>query len=246
MKQTTMDNTAFAPEPSTLQEKPATLAETIQKSLENAIFSGTLVPGARLDEAEISAEFGASRTPVREAFKALEALGLVEMRGRQGVTVATLSLPMLTEMFEVMAALEGLCARFAARRATRAQKDAMIATHAALSEALSTQDVQRFYEINAVFHGQLYDASNTAYVAEQTRALRKRVAPYRRFVTYQPGRMASTIEEHHRIIDAIVKADADGAQLAATDHVVLLGDDLIDFIAAVPHLQAASNNAQTS
>ncbi|WP_347558429.1 GntR family transcriptional regulator [Robbsia sp. KACC 23696] len=236
-----MENITPVPDTSAPLEKPATLAETIQKALENQIFSGALIPGARLDEAEISAQFGASRTPVREAFKALEALGLVEMRGRQGVTVATLSLPMLTEMFEVMAALEGLCARFAARRATPAQKAAMIATHAELTQALSTQDSPRFYEINAVFHDQLYEASNTAYVAEQTRALRKRVAPYRRFVTYQPGRMTSTIDEHQRIIDAIVKADADGAQLAASDHVVLLGDDLVDFIAAVPHLQTVSN-----
>ncbi|MDN7180622.1 GntR family transcriptional regulator [Caballeronia sp. SEWSISQ10-4 2] len=214
-------------------ERPATLSETVQKALENLIFSGEFKPGERLDEGELAVRFNASRTPVREAFKALEGLGLVEIRGRQGVTVAKLSLPVLIEMFHVMASLEGLCARFAARRATAAQKRALAETHEALTAALKDGDTQRFYDINQIFHDQLYAASNTEYVAEQTRALRKRVAPYRRYVTNQPGRMNATIGEHQRIIDAIAAADAQAAEDAASDHVNLLGDDMVDFIAAI-------------
>lgn len=211
-----------------------TLSEIVQKALEHAIFTGELKPGERLDEAELAIRFKASRTPIREAFKALEGLGLVEIRQRQGVMVASLSLPVLIEMFHVMAALEGLCARFAARRATVEQKQALVTTHAALVTALKDQDAQRFYEINAVFHDQLYAASNTEYLAEQTLALRKRVAPYRRYVTSQPGRMHATIGEHQSIIDAIYKADAQAAYDAASGHVTLLGDDMVDFIASIP------------
>lgn len=214
-------------------ERPVTLSEAVQKALENLIFSGELKPGERLDEGELATHFNASRTPVREAFKALEGLGLVEIRGRQGVTVAKLSLPVLIEMFHVMASLEGLCARFAARRATAVQKRALVKTHEALRAALKDGDTQRFYDINQDFHDQLYAASNTEYVAEQTRALRKRVAPYRRYVTNQPGRMNATIGEHQRIIDAIAAADAQAAYDAASDHVNLLGDDMVDFIAAI-------------
>jgi DNA-binding GntR family transcriptional regulator len=222
------------------QERAATLSETVQKALENAIFSGDLKPGERLDEAEIASRFQASRTPVREAFKALEALGLVDIRQRQGVTVSTLSLPELIEMFHVMAALEGLCARFAARRATPAQKKALTKTHADLAAALKADDSVRFYEINQQFHDQLYNASNTSYLAEQTRNLRKRVAPYRRYVTKQPGRMAATMPEHQRIIDAIHAADAGAAYEAAVDHVNLLGDDMVDFISAIPGIASSA------
>lgn len=211
-----------------------TLSEIVQKALEHAIFTGELKPGERLDEAELASRFKASRTPIREAFKALEGLGLVEIRQRQGVMVASLSLPVLIEMFHVMASLEGLCARFAARRATSEQKQALVDTHAALIGTLKEQDAQRFYEINAVFHDQLYAASNTEYLAEQTLALRKRVAPYRRYVTTQPGRMHATIGEHQRIIDAIQQADAQAAYDAASSHVTLLGDDMVDFIASIP------------
>jgi DNA-binding GntR family transcriptional regulator len=231
---TVLVDTLRTPDRAAVNDGGLTLSEIVQKALEHAIFTGELKPGERLDEAELASRFKASRTPIREAFKALEGLGLVEIRQRQGVMVASLSLPVLIEMFHVMAALEGLCARFAARRATIEQKRALVSTHAALVDALKDQDAQRFYEINAVFHDQLYAASNTEYLAEQTLALRKRVAPYRRYVTSQPGRMHATIGEHQRIIDAIDKADAQAAYDAASGHVTLLGDDMVDFIASIP------------
>jgi len=211
-----------------------TLSDDVRDRLEAMIVSGTLKPGERLDEADLSERFDVSRTPVREAFKALIATGLLEMKGRQGVTVATISIPVILEMFELMAALEGLCAKFAARRATPQQKLALREIHTRLTAALEINDPKRFYAINLDFHDLLYDAAHTHYLAGQTRALRRRVAAYRRYVTYQPGRMAATIGEHERVIAAIECGDAEAAAAAASDHVNLLGDRLADFIASLP------------
>jgi DNA-binding GntR family transcriptional regulator len=214
--------------------RAATLSEDLRDALEEMIVSGELKPGERLDEAELAARFKVSRTPVREALKALVATGLLELKSRQGVTVALISIPVLLEMFQMMAALEGLCAKLAARRATSAQKVALRAIHARLAAALTQQDPLRFYDINQEFHDLLYDASHTQFLADQTRAIRRRVAAYRRHVTYQPGRMAATIGEHERILAALESADADAAFTAASEHVNLLGDDMADFIAALP------------
>ena len=211
-----------------------TLSEDMRSRLEEMIVSGLLQPGSRLDEAEIAARFNVSRTPVREALKALIATGLVEVRGRQGVTVATISIPILLEMFEMMAALEGLCAKLAARRATSTEKANLHAIHAQLVAALDASDPERFYAVNHEFHDALYDAAHTHFLAGQTRTLRRRVAAYRRHVTHQPGRMAATIGEHERILDAIERADAETAFRAASEHVNLLGDDMADFISSLP------------
>lgn len=228
------------PKPS-LREEPArgrgaTLSDDLRHAIEEMIVSGQLKPGARLDEAELAAQFKVSRTPVREALKALIATGLVEVRGRQGVTVATISIPILLEMFEMMAALEGLCAKLAARRATVAEKESLRALHTQLVEALGAGDPESFYAVNQAFHDALYDAAHTHFLAGQTRALRRRVAAYRRHVTHQPGRMAATIGEHERILAAIERADPEAAFLAASEHVNLLGDDMADFIASLPAL----------
>lgn len=211
-----------------------TLSETLRTQLEEMIVDGRLKPGERLDEFDLAQRFKVSRTPVREAVKALVAVGLIEVRPRQGLVVATISIPVLLEMFQMMASLEGLCAKLAARRATMAEKAMLREIHARLVAALADGDPARFYDINTEFHELIYDASHTQFIASQTRSLRRRVAAYRRYVTYQPGRMTTTITEHERILDAIDRADAEGAFKAASEHVNLLGDDMADFIAAVP------------
>ncbi|MBP0615090.1 GntR family transcriptional regulator [Jiella mangrovi] len=214
----------------------STLSEDLRATLEEMIVAGSLSPGERLDEAELASRFGMSRTPVREAVKSLVAMGLLEMRPRQGVTVATISIPVLLEMFQMMAALEGLCAKLAARRATISERRALREIHSRLIQSLSDGSPERFYTINLEFHELLYDASHAQFIASQTRSLRRRIGAYRRSVTHQPGRMAATIGEHERILDAIERADAEEAFKAALDHVNLLGDDMADFIAGLPSM----------
>lgn len=215
------------------RDKSVTLADELQETLEGLIVSGALKPGTRLDEAELVERFKVSRTPLREALKSLAGNGLVDIRGHQGACVATISVPVLIEMFQMMAVSEGLCAKYAARRATVAQRAQMAAIHQRLVHLLEIGDHESFYEVNRAFHEALYDASNTSYLSEQTRRLRKRVGVYRRHVTFQPGRMAATIGEHQAILDAIDRNDAEAAFAAAVGHVTLLQDDMVDLIAAI-------------
>ena len=134
----------------------------------------------------------------------------------------------------MMAVLEGLCAKLAARRATVEEKQGLRAIHERLTEALQASEPVQFYAVNQEFHDLLYDAAHAQFIAGQTRALRRRVAAYRRHVTHQPGRMTATIGEHERILAAIERADAEAAFRAAVEHVSLLGDDMADFIASLP------------
>jgi DNA-binding GntR family transcriptional regulator len=210
------------------------VSEELRATLEEMMVSGALRPGEKLDEAELATQFKVSRTPVREALKALGGTGLLDMRGRQGVAVATISIPVLLEMFPMRAVLEGLCAKLAARRATVAEKAALRSIHARLTKTLKANDPESFYAVNQEFHDVLYDAAHAQFIAGQTRGLRRRVAAYRRYVTHQPGRMAATIGEHQRILDAVERADAEEAFKAASEHVSLLGDNMADFIASLP------------
>ncbi|MFP5077956.1 GntR family transcriptional regulator [Rhizobium sp. YIM 134829] len=217
-----------------------TRAGELREQLEQMILDGRLAPGERLDEMDLARRFGLSRTPVREAIKALLAVGLVETRGRQGTHVALLSIPALIEMFDVMSALEGLCARLAARRATPAERAAMRKVHEELVEAYHSGDPVDFYKVNQKFHDQLYAAAHTHFIADQAIQLRRRIGAYRMRATYQPGRMLSTLTEHTRIMDAIDAGDPEAARKAASDHVQLLGDQLTDFISSLPaHMSRA-------
>ncbi len=211
----------------------STIAENIRSQLERAIVTGAMRPGERLDEQEMADRFGVSRTPVREAIRALAASGLVDVRQRQGATVGIIDIPRLIEMFQVMAELEGLCGELAARRITHEEKANLAALHERLIAAGDRVSPLEFYEINREFHEAIYDAARNDFLAEQTRALRTRVGAYRRQVTYLPGRVASTIREHAAVIDAICRHDGEAARRSLRDHVNLLGDNLSDFIASL-------------
>ncbi|HBN49026.1 MAG TPA: GntR family transcriptional regulator, partial [Thalassospira sp.] len=96
------------------------LATDLVQKLERDIVTGVLKPGDKLDERSLSERFGVSRTPVREALQTLAGSGLVATMPRRGTIVASITVADLIEMFEVMAELEAMCARLAARRMARA------------------------------------------------------------------------------------------------------------------------------
>jgi DNA-binding GntR family transcriptional regulator len=217
-----------------LRRRGGTLAEDLRDEFEELIVSGAWPPGTRVDEIELAERFKISRTPVREALKALITTGFLEARPRHGTLVAAISIPTMLEMFETMAAFEGLCAKLAARRANQTEKTALRAIHQRLSTSVGAGNEDAFYAINHEFHELLYQASHTEFIAAQTRSLRKRLAVYRKHVTFLAGRMVATISEHERIIQAIEEGNPEGAFRAACDHVSLLGDGMADLIAALP------------
>lgn len=213
--------------------KKNTRTEILVSEIEKLIVNGSMVPGQRLDEMVLAKKYGVSRTPVREAIRALIAIGLVQNTGKQGSQVAKLSISMLIEMFELMAVLEGMCAQLAARRATKNQLFEMQKTHELLEKTFEKGTHKEFYNVNLQFHDLLYNASHTQYLAEETLRLRRRLSPYRMRVTFQPGRMNSTLVEHNKILIAIKKGESELAKNEAISHLRLIGNDLEDFIASV-------------
>ena len=213
--------------------KKNTRTQILLSEIEKLIVNGSMVPGQRLDEMVLAKKYGVSRTPVREAIRALTAIGLVQNTGKQGSQVAKLSISMLIEMFELMAVLEGMCAQLAARRATKNQLFEMQKTHELLEKTFEKGTHKEFYNVNLQFHDLLYNASHTQYLAEETLRLRRRLSPYRMRVTFQPGRMSSTLEEHKKILIAIKKGESELAKNEAISHLRLIGNDLEDFIASV-------------
>ena len=112
-------------------QSPVRRSEQLGDEIEERIATGQYRPGMRLDEQEIADAFGVSRTPVREAFIQLEAAGLIEIRPRRGAIVTEISGARVCEMFEVMAELESMCGRLAARRVTEEEQHLLMEAHRA-------------------------------------------------------------------------------------------------------------------
>ncbi len=210
-----------------------TRASQITESLELDILAGKLPPGTRLDEEGIGRRFGVSRTPVREAFKHLASAGLIELKPHTGAYVAQLTVASLVEMFEMMAILECACAKLAARRHDKSDRDALEAAHEACRKAAKRKDPGRFYEANARLHEAIYRACNNAYVEGQALALRSRLEPYRRSTTFHEGLMERSMVEHQRVIEAILAMDEAAAAAHMDSHVDTLRTDAVAMVEAL-------------
>jgi len=202
--------------------------------LEQDIVTGVLKPGQKLDESVLAKRFNVSRTPVREALGKLAASGLVEIRPRRGAIVATISLRELMNMFEMMANLEGICARYAARRITPEEKLELIATQKACATLATSDQFDDYYDRNMLLHNLIYKTSHNEFLEKQTRDLRLRLSPYRRLQIRIPGRLKSSSEEHGKLVDAILKGDAELAEKLTRDHVAIQGERFTDVLATLP------------
>lgn len=96
-----------------------TRAEKVRQQLAEEIIGGHLPPGTRLDEVEQAKRFNVSRTPVREAFRQLTALGLIENRPHRGVLVTPISHKLVRDLHQAYAAIGGACIRLADQCADR-------------------------------------------------------------------------------------------------------------------------------
>ncbi len=207
----------------------------LKEQLEDDIATGRLALGARLDEASLAARFGVSRTPVRELLRQLAAQGLVELRPYRGAIVSAPDPKQLMEMFEVMAELEAMCGRLAARRLTNENEADLIETFQACANAAEEGDPDAYYFENERFHRAIYKASGNAFLAEQALLLHKRLAPFRRLQLRVRNRLGLSQREHEGIVAAIIAGDSDKAAEALREHVVVQGERFTDLLASLDY-----------
>ena len=204
----------------------------IRDSLEQRIVEGELSNGKRLDETELSGFYGVSRTPVREALQRLAESGLAEHLPRRGTFVRSPSLGQLVEMFEVMAELECMAIRLAARRATSNDIDTLEKDNETCRAAVAANDTKKYYEINARLHGRIYQMSGNSFLANEARRLHDRLRPFRRLQLRVRGRMEESMAEHDIILAALRDGDADRAMETMKKHITIVGVRFNDLVSS--------------
>lgn len=211
-------------------------SEHLLEVIEERIATGLYLPGMRLDETELANEFEVSRTPIREALIQLAFSGLVDMRPRRGAVVTEISAQRLCEMFEVMAELEAMCGRMAARRMTDSDQEALLHAHQACEEAQEMADPDEYYRRNEQFHLAIYSASHNSFLIEQATSLHKRLSAYRRLQLRVRDRLRTSHSEHAAIVDMIVGADGEKAADLLRKHIIVQGERFADLIASLSTL----------
>jgi len=209
-----------------------TRANNIRDILEQEIISGQRQPGDRLDEPQLTRQFDASRTPVREALVELASVGLVEMQPHRSAVVAEISVHQVIQMYEVLAELEGLSARLAARRMTAQERENFGVLHTEIGQAIEKGGRDTFPVLNKKFHDLIHLGAHNEILAAQIDGLNRRLMPYRRMFHDEPHDLSVPYAEHKKVVAAIRNRDEDRAGQIFKDHTALRADSITDFIAA--------------
>jgi DNA-binding GntR family transcriptional regulator len=177
--------------------------------------------GSFLNEQELAAQIGVSRTPVREALLLLQAEGLVELVPKRGAQVPALSGRQIAELMD----LRGVLERHAAARALAAGNPPVAAMRAILAEQETLVDsgdessARTFIALDGRFHQTLVDAANsellsTTYTGLRARLLRIGLAA----VFASPNRQRPVCVEHEAIITALESGDVALAHAKIDEH----------------------------
>lgn len=199
---------------------PRALYEDVAERLREQIFNREIEPGSWIDEQKLAADYGISRTPLREALKVLAAEGLVELVPRRGCRVLELSDDDAEALFPVMAMLEGRCAHEATRRADDDDLADLQRLHGVLEKHAAAHDRDGYYAANHVFHSRVQALAANRWLDRVTGDLRRFMRLWRGRQLALPGRIDASINEHRVLLDAMLQRDARRAERAMHDHLM--------------------------
>ena len=188
----------------------------VAERLRGRIMDHTLAPGSWIDEQALSAEYGISRTPLREALKVLAAEGLVTMKLRRGAYVTEVSARDLSEVFHLLSLLECDAVAVVAMQATDAQLAELAAMHKQLESSVADPDA--FFAANERFHLQLLEIADNRWRNQVVADLRKVMKLNRHHSLFKQGRLEASLKEHRKIMAALKARNAPLAQQLMQQH----------------------------
>jgi DNA-binding GntR family transcriptional regulator len=203
---------ALAPKRAT--RLPATVTETIYSYFKNAIIEGRLKPGERLQVREAAALFGASATPVREAFQRLASEDFIVINARKDVSVAKLSMEEIEGLFEVVRTLDALASRKALLKLSAKDIEDLRRMTDRMSEYFRQKRISEYIKENLKIHRALWRHCDNQILARFLVDLGDKYAFYGHLLfapeargSENSGYFAASHQDHLDLIEAVEKRD---------------------------------------
>lgn len=211
-----------------LRLRPSSLENDVYAALRERILRGDLISGDPLVEAQLSAQFGISKTPVREALIRLKRDGLVESAQHRVTRVAT---PTADDIREACEVREWIETQLAVKHASNCSQAVLRRLRASISDAeaaLEADDEHAYIAALRSFSDILVEASGNRYAAQVLDRLRNVLALIGNVSRSAPGRRERSIDEHHAIYEAIAASDPAAAAAATSRHLHSIEHDSLE------------------
>lgn len=203
----------------TTKRRRASKSVEAYSALRAEIISGELRPGDPLAEEAIAEWLGTSRTPVREALKALRSEGWVEASESGRVTVAGVSLADLRELYQMRNALETAAARLAAESPRRLELTPYLEELDNAREPVAGGQHDSYHGLMARIDRAVVDVTGNSRLAASLDDVWSHLSRIRSVVCTDPPELLESIRRRHGILEAIVSGDAALAGRLAGEHV---------------------------
>ena len=198
---------------------PAPTSQEIAIWIRERIRRGQFVPDQRLVEVDLIRGTGGSRVRVREALQRLEAEGLVTIEPFRGASVKSTSIVELRHIYRARSAIEGVAAADFATFASDAQRSRLEEIQVELEACMSDHSLERFGRLNTEFHDLLVEGSGSSTISA---ILQRLTVPIHRLLFegfYDMARLAPAVEDHRRILNAVLAGDGAAAEAHMRAHV---------------------------
>ena len=190
------------------EENKAPVSTGLLARMQEDILTGEMRPGEKIIEQKLCEKYGASRTPVREALKQLEADGLVEYILNRGYFVIGMSDRDFEDMFDLRKACEIQAVKWAIERITEEEMERLEETFEFMEFYTMRSDTEKMLVINAGFHQIIYEASKNRMLQKLLTSLQSYLKYKSPEVVQQDNYLTVVLEEHRAIFKAFMDNDS--------------------------------------
>lgn len=208
------------------QISPA-LRHDVRNHLRNMIFDGTLQPGDRIVESRLARELGISQTPVREALRELEQMGLVTSYPNRGSSVRKIEPKDADEMYTLRAHLETLAITLALPRLTDDDLDTLDRLIDEMVAAGADDDPELLTERDTQFHEFILDRSGHSLLLRTWQGISPLNWTMMTVIRLKDRNLTELAERHRPIVDALRARNSEEAVRAIREHVLVLGEKVV-------------------
>lgn len=191
-----------------IEDTKKTIAGIVQERIREAILTGAMPGGTRIDQAQLAQDLNVSLVPVREALKKLEGEGFVQIIPRRGAFITATSVKDMEEIYFARAILEGQAAYHAVDKLTDKDFAKLDSLMRYMDELLQKHDYPEFNDANRDFHFTIYEANHNSYLTNMIASMWDLAERYR--YRYLVLRDQSDViqQEHQMILDACRERNA--------------------------------------
>lgn len=198
--------------------KARTVRDMVYETLRQAIFEGRFKHGERIVEKEMAEQLQVSRTPVREAFRKLEAEGLIRYYPRKGVLVRGITAEDIIEIYAIREALETMAISFVVENVTEGEKEKLFKLIEKMKVLIEIGDDEELVRMSRLFNELLLKASRMPRLVALINNYQDYIAKFRKATLAKASRKVDALKDHEEILRAIDRMDVPRAKELTVRH----------------------------